>query len=82
MEKSTINKASSFWSKKYIQTKNSDNILFLENYVGNLAIMQLMRKRWKKKGWQNQHTAHTMYQAGLDILKERRSEKPFYFFSM
>lgn len=39
-----------------------------------------MRKRWKKKGWQNQHTAHTMYQAGLDILKERRSEKPFYFF--
>ena len=69
-----------FGLKKYIQTKNSDNILFLENYVGNLAIMQLMRKRWKKKGWQNQHTAHTMYQAGLDILKERRSEKPFYFF--
>lgn len=69
-----------FGLSKYRKTKNSDNILFFENYVGTLTTMHLMRKRWKTQGWQNQHTAHTMYQAGLDILKTRKSEKPFYFF--
>ena len=69
-----------FGIKKYIKTKNSDNLLFLENYLGSLTTMQLMRKRWRTQGWQNQHTAHTMYQAGLDILKNRKSDKPFYFF--
>jgi hypothetical protein len=39
-----------------------------------------MRKRWKEKGWQNQHTAHIMYEAGLKLLDERKSDKPFYFF--
>ena len=69
-----------FGIQKYIKTRNSDNLLFLENYLGSLTTMKLMRKRWKAQGWQNQHTAHTMYQAGLDILKERKSDKPFYFF--
>lgn len=66
--------------KKYLKTKDSNNLLFLENYLGSLTTMALMRKRWKTKGWQNQHTAHTIYQAGLDILKNRTSDKPFYFF--
>lgn len=69
-----------FAFKKYFKTKDSDNLLFIQNYIGSLTPMQLMRKRWKTKGWQNQHTAHTMYQAGLDILKTRKSDKPFYFF--
>ncbi len=69
-----------FGLKKYLKTKDSSNLLFLQNYLGCLTTMQLMRKRWKTKGWQNQHTAHTMYEAGLNILKERKSDKPFYFF--
>ena len=69
-----------FGLNKYRKTKNSDNLLFLENYIGSLTTMQLMRKRWKNRGWQNQHTAHTMLLAGLDILKNRKSDKPFYCF--
>lgn len=69
-----------FGLNRYRKTKNPDDILFFTNYAGSLFPMQLMRKRWKEKGWQNQHSAYTMYQAGLDILKERKSEKPFYFF--
>lgn len=69
-----------FGVKKYIQTKDSDNLLFFQNYLGSLTTMHLMRKRWKTKGWQNQHTAHTIYQAGLEILRNRNSNKPFYFF--
>lgn len=69
-----------FGLRRYLKTKDSSNLLFLENYLGSLTTMKLMRKRWHEKGWQNQHTAFTMYNAGLDILRERNSEKPFYFF--
>lgn len=65
---------------KYFKTKNSDNLLFLENYLGSLTTMKLMRKRWKDKGWQNHHSAYTKYQAGLEILRTRKSDKPFYYF--
>lgn len=65
---------------KYLKTHNSDNLLFLENYLGSLTTMKLMRKRWKGKGWQNHHSAYTKYTAGLEVLKERKSDKPFYFF--
>lgn len=73
-------KRMAFGLRKYLKTKDSSNLLFFENYLGSITTMQLMRKRWKTQGWQNQHTAHTMYQAGLDILKERKSDRPFYFF--
>ena len=69
-----------FGIKKYLKTRNSDNLLFLQNYVGSLTTMRLMRKRWKEKGWQNQHTAHVMYEAGLNLLDKRKNDKPFYFF--
>ena len=70
----------SFGLKKYIKTRDPDNLLFIENYLGSLTTVNLMRKRWKSKSWQNQHTAHTIYNAGLKILKNRKSDKPFYFF--
>lgn len=66
--------------KRTIKTRNNENLLFLQNYLGCLTTMRLMRNRWKEKGWQNQHTAHTMYEAGLKILDERKTDKPFYFF--
>ena len=66
--------------KRYIKTHNSDNLLFLQNYLGSLTTISLMRKRWKKKGWQNQHTAHTIYHSGLELLKNRKNDKPFYIF--
>ena len=69
-----------FGLKKYFKTKDHFNLFFLKNYVHLLMTMREMRKRWKTKGWQNQHTAHTMYQAGLDILEKRNNDKPFYFF--
>lgn len=69
-----------FGLKRYLRTHNSDELLFLQNYLGSLTTIRLMRKRWKKKGWQNQHTAHTIYQSGLKLLKDRNSDKPFYIF--
>ena len=69
-----------FGLKRYLKTKDSDNLLFLENYLGCLTTMNLMRKRWKEKGWQNQHTAHTIYHSGLELLKNRKCDKPFYIF--
>lgn len=66
--------------KRYLKTKDPETLLFLQNYLGSISTLRLMRKRWKQKGWQNQHTSHTMYQAGLQILKNRKSDKPFYFF--
>lgn len=69
-----------FALNKYRKTKNYENLLFLQNYIGSLFTMKMMRSRWKTKGWQNQHSAHTMLQAGIDILRERKSDKPFYIF--
>jgi hypothetical protein len=69
-----------FGFRRYIKTHNSDNLLFIQNYLGCLTTIRLMRKRWKRQGWQNQHTAHTIYQSGLQLLKERKSDKPFYIF--
>lgn len=69
-----------FGLKKYFKTRNSDNLLFLQNYIGSLTTMKLMRKRWKEKTWQNHHSARVKYEAGLEILKSRKSDKPFYFF--
>lgn len=69
-----------FGLRRYLRTKDSDNLLFVENYLGCLTTMNLMRKRWKEKGWQNQHTAHTIYHSGLELLKKRKSDKPFYIF--
>ena len=69
-----------FGLRRYLKTKDSDNLLFLENYFGCLTTINLMRKRWKDKGWQNQHTAHTIYHSGLELLKKRKSDKPFYIF--
>jgi len=69
-----------FGFRKFFKTKDSDKLLFLQNYIGSLTTVALMRKRWKEKGWQNQHTAHIMYEAGLKVLDERNSDKPFYFF--
>ena len=66
--------------KKYIKTQNADNLLFLENYLGSLFPVILMRRRWKSKGWQTQHSAYTIYQAGLNLLRERKADSPFYFF--
>lgn len=69
-----------FSFRRFIKTKDASNLLFIQNYIGSLFPMKLMRKRWKEKGWQNQHTAYTMYKEGLRILKQRNSDKPFYFF--
>lgn len=69
-----------FGLRRYLKTKDSDNLLFLENYLGCLTTINLMRKRWKDKGWQNQHTAHTIYHSGLELLKKRECDKPFYIF--
>lgn len=66
--------------KRYFKTLDSDNLLFLQNYLGSLTTIRMMRKRWKEPGWQNQHTAHTIYQSGLQLLKNRKNNKPFYFF--
>lgn len=66
--------------RRYLKTKDGSNLLFLQNYIGSLTTIQLMRKRWKQKGWQTQHSARTMYQSGIEILKNRKSDKPFYFF--
>jgi hypothetical protein len=69
-----------FGLKRYLKTRDADNLLFVQNYYGSLSPVHLMRKRWKTKAWQNQHTAHTMYEAGLELIKNRKSDKPFYFF--
>ena len=66
--------------ERFFKTHDLDNLLFLQNYVGSLTTIQLMRKRWKEKNWQNHHSARTKYDAALEIIKKRNSNKPFYFF--
>ena len=65
---------------RYFKTKDSSNLLFWVNYLGSLTTFALMRKRWKNKDWQTQHTAYPIYEHGLEILRNRKSDKPFYFF--
>lgn len=65
---------------RYLKTKDSSNLLFWVNYLGSLTTFALMRKRWKNKDWQTQHTAYPIYEQGLEILRNRKSDKPFYFF--
>ena len=69
-----------FALRRYLKTKDTTNFLFLTNFIGSLFPFKLMRKRWKEKDWQNQHTAHTVYEEGINILMKRHSDKPFYFF--
>ena len=69
-----------FALSRYLKTKDSTNLLFIQNYFGSLTTMRLMKKRWAKKGWQNQHSSHTMLKAGVDILEHRNNDKPFYMF--
>lgn len=70
-----------FWSiRQYFQTKDTSNFLFLQNYILSLTSMFLMKKRWARPHWQNCHSARTDLGTGLEVLKERKSDKPFYMF--
>ena len=66
--------------KRYLKTKDKSNLLFWENYAGSLVPLELMMKRWSERTWQNNHPARTVYDTALEVLKNRNSEKPFYFY--
>lgn len=66
--------------KKSLEKKDFSNLLFLQNYVGSLFPIELMKKRWGEKTWQNNHSARTVYDTAFDVLKKRNSDKPFYFY--
>lgn len=65
---------------KTIKTKNTDNLIFLQNYVLSLVPMYVMKSCWTKPRWKHSHSARTNYETAIDILRERSSEKPFYMF--
>lgn len=65
---------------KYCKTRDSSVFTFIINYFGCLTSMPLMKKRWKLNSWQGGHPAKTHFDNALDLLKKRKSEKPFYMF--
>lgn len=70
-----------FWGiKKCFEKKDPSNLLFWQNYFGSLFPIELMKKRWGEKTWQNNHPARTVYDTAIDVLKRRNSDKPFYFY--
>lgn len=68
--------------KEYRRTKDKNSLKFIENYFLSLTPMIVMKKRWKKPGWQNGHSARTDYSKALEIIKKRGTydNKPFYMF--
>lgn len=66
---------------KTLKTKDTSNLLFLENYVLSFSQMRLMRKRWRHPRWQYGHSARMDYETAIKILKKReKKEQPFYMF--
>ena len=70
-----------YWGiRKYLKSKDPSNLLFWQNYLGSLFPCELMQKRWGEKTWQNNHPARTVYDVAIDTLRNRKSDKPFYFY--
>ena len=72
-----------FWGlKRFFSTKDSTNLLFLENFILGLTPFDVMRKRWGKPRWQNDNSIHSILEAGINLIqqRERNTEKPFYMY--
>lgn len=66
--------------KSYLKNKDKSEFLFLENYLISLFPIQTMKRRWKMQGWQDSHSAYSMYHHAMNILNTRNSDTPFFFF--
>lgn len=63
---------------RYIKTKNIDNIKFLANYWFSLRTIEDMKKQSRTYEWKTESSSHMQMSLAAKILKERKSDKPFY----
>lgn len=71
-----------FGFRRYFSTRDASNLLFLENAVLGLTPFDVMRKRWGTPHWQNDNSIHSILEAGIKLIEERKesSGKPFYMY--
>ena len=60
--------------------RSLNEMTYLKKYRGCLRQFDSMIRRWHKPEWQVTHTSHSIFSAGIDVLKSRNSgsDKPFY----
>lgn len=69
-----------FGLRRYIKTKDIKHLNFCINYILGLTPFDVMRKRWGKPKWQNDNSIHTILEAGIKCIENRKQDKPFYMY--
>ena len=71
-----------FGLRRFLATKDIENLLFLENYLLALTPFDVMRKRWGTPDWQNDNSIHSILEAGISLIEARAhmSDRPFYMY--
>ena len=68
-----------FGIKRFVKTKNKNELQFLKNYRKNLESIKSLKKDSKKDLWQYLPSARREFEGGVRILDGINSDKPFYF---
>ncbi len=64
--------------KRYRVTKDRSELVFLKNYKHNLTSISSLKDASKKELWQYLPSARREFEGGIDILRQRKTDKPFY----
>lgn len=64
--------------KRYLKTKDINELKFLANYYFCLRPIQEMKNQSHIYEWKTESSSHMQMELAADILKDRKSDKPFY----
>lgn len=64
--------------KRYLKTKNIDELKFLANYYSLLRPIKAMKKQSHLYEWKTESSSQMQMGLAAEILRNRRSDKPFY----
>ncbi len=64
--------------KRYLKTKNIDELKFLANYYSLLRSIKAMKKQSHLYEWKTESSSQMQMGLAAEILRNRKSDKPFY----
>ena len=63
---------------RLLKTRNIDEVKFIANYLTSLNSFKIMKKQSHVYEWKTETSSYQQMSLAAKILKERKSEKPFY----
>lgn len=64
--------------KRFLSTRNIDELKFLANYYYCLRPIKDMKRKSHVYEWKTESSAHLQMELGAEILRNRSSQQPFY----